>query len=192
MTVDEGQLLWTPSPARLERSHLTRYMRWLAERGHRCDDYDALWRWSVSDLDAFWSSVAEFCGIEFSSPPSSVLGKRTMPGAEWFPGARLNYAWHALRHERPDEDALLYLSERRPLTALSWTELARQVRVLATRMRTLGVAPGDRVVAYLPNTPEAIIAMLATASIGAVWSTSPISTATIARRSRLARCSGRM
>ena len=93
-----------------------------------------------------------------------------MPGAEWFPGATLNYAQHALRHERPGEDALLHLSERRPLAAMSWPELARQVRVLATRMRALGIAPGDRVVAYLPNTPEAIIAMLATASIGAVWS----------------------
>ena len=93
-----------------------------------------------------------------------------MPGAEWFPGARLNYAEHALRHERPGEDALVHLSERRPLAAMSWTELARQVRVLATQMRALGIAPGDRVVAYLPNTPEALIAMLATASIGAVWS----------------------
>jgi acetoacetyl-CoA synthetase len=170
MKVEEGQLLWTPSSSRVARSHLTRYMRWLAERGQRFDDYEALWRWSVSDLEAFWNSIAEFCGLQFSRPPSRVLGKRTMPGAEWFPGATLNYAQHALRHERPGEDALLYLSERRPLTTMSWPELARQVRVLATRMRTLGIAPGDRVVAYLPNSPEAIIGMLATASIGAVWS----------------------
>ena len=102
--------------------------------------------------------------MEFSTPAARVLGKRTMPGAEWFPGGTLNYAQHALRHERPGEDALLHLSERRPLTAMSWPELARQVRVLATRMRALGIVPGDRVVAYLPNTPEAVIAMLATAS----------------------------
>src|SRR5688572_3808943 len=170
MKVEEGTQLWTPSPARIERSHLTRYFRWLAERGHCFEDYEALWRWSVSDLDAFWRSIAEFCGLEFSTPSSRVLGKRTMPGAEWFPGSTLNYARHALRHERPGEDALLYLSERRSLAAMSWTELAKQVRVLATRMRALGIVPGDRVVAYLPNTPEAIIAMLATASIGAVWS----------------------
>ena len=132
-------------------------MRRFAER-NGFEDYEDLQRWSVTDLEAFWRSIAEFCGIEFSSPPSRVLGKRTMPGAEWFPGARLNYAWHALRHERPNDSALLYLSERRPLTALSWTELARQVRVLATRMRALGIVPGDRVVAYLPNTPEAIVA----------------------------------
>jgi len=170
MKVEEGQLLWTPSPARIERSHLTRYLRWLADRGYRFDDYEALWRWSVSDLDAFWSSIAEFCGVEFSTPATSVLGKRTMPGAEWFPGATLNYAQHALRHERPGEVALLYLSEQRPLTTMTWPELARHVRVLATRLRALGIVAGDRVVAYLPNTPEAIIAMLATASIGAVWS----------------------
>ena len=170
MKVEEGQLLWTPSPARIERSHLTRYLRWLADRGCRFDDYEALWRWSVSDLDAFWSSIAEFCGLEFSTPATRVLGKRTMPGAEWFPGATLNYAQHALRHERPGEVALLYLSEQRPLTTMTWLELARHVRVLATRLRALGIVAGDRVVAYLPNTPEAIIAMLATASIGAVWS----------------------
>jgi acetoacetyl-CoA synthetase len=170
MKVEEGQLLWTPPAARVARSHLTRYLRWLAGRGHTFEDYEALWRWSVSDLDAFWGSIAEFCGLEFSTPASRVLGKRTMPGAEWFPGARLNYAQHALRHERPGEDALVHLSERRPLATMSWPELARQVRVLATRMRALGIASGDRVVAYLPNTPEAIVAMLATASIGAVWS----------------------
>ena len=152
MKVEEGQPLWTPPAARVARSHLTRYMRWLAERGHRFDDYEALWRWSVSDLDAFWSSIAEFCGMEFSTPPSRVLGKRTMPGAEWFPGATLNYAQHALRHEEPGKDALLFLSERRPLGAMSWPDLARHVRVLATRMRALGIRRGDRVVAYLPNT----------------------------------------
>jgi acetoacetyl-CoA synthetase len=170
MKVEEGTLLWTPPPARLERSHLTRYLRWLAERGRPFDGYEALWRWSVTDIEAFWCSIAEFCGMHFSTPAAQVLGKRTMPGAEWFPGSTLNYAQHSLRHERPGEDALLHLSERRPLAAMPWPELARQVRVLATRMRALGVAPGDRVVAYFPNTPEAIVAMLATASIGAVWS----------------------
>ncbi len=168
--IEEGELLWTPGAGRVARSHLTRYLKWLAARGQRFDDYEALWRWSVADLPAFWQSVVEFCGMDFSTPPRQVLGRREMPGAEWFPGARLNYAAHALRHERPGEDALVHLSERRPLAALSWTEFARQVRVLATWMRGLGIAPGDRVVAYLPNTPEAIVAMYATASIGAVWS----------------------
>jgi acetoacetyl-CoA synthetase len=168
--IEEGALLWSPGPARLARSHLTRYLKWLAERGRRFDDYEALWRWSVADLPGFWQSMVDFCGLQFDVPPQKVLGRREMPGAEWFPGARLNYAAHALRHERPGEDALLYLSERRPLASMTWTEFARQVRVLATWMRALGVAPGDRVVAYLPNMPEALVAMYATASIGAVWS----------------------
>ena len=168
--IQEGVLLWKPSAARLERSHLTRYFKWLAARGHKFDDYESLWRWSVADLPAFWQSMVDFCGMEFSHPPTQVLGRRQMPGAEWFPGAKLNYAAHALRHERPGQDALLHLSERRPLAAMSWEEFARQVRVLATWMRAQGIAPGDRVVAYLPNVPEAMIAMYATASIGAVWS----------------------
>src|SRR6478752_3643660 len=136
-SIKEGDLLWTPSAARLERSHLTRYLRWLAARGRHFDSYEALWRWSVADLPAFWQSMVDFCGLQFSTPPSQVLGRRTMPGAEWFPGARLNYAQHALRHERPGEDAIVHLSERRPLAALKWSEFARQVRVLATWMRAL-------------------------------------------------------
>ena len=169
-SIRESELLWTPGAARVARSHLTRYLRWLEQRGHKFENYESLWRWSVSDLPAFWQSMVDFCGLQFSAPPASVLGKRAMPGAEWFPGARLNYAQHALRHERPGEDAIVHLSERRPLAAMKWSELARQVRVLASWMRALGIAPGDRVVAYLPNTPEAIVAMYATASIGAVWS----------------------
>jgi len=169
-SIKESDLLWTPSATRVARSHLTRYLRWLEQRGHKFENYETLWRWSVSDLPAFWQSMVDFCGLQFSAPPASVLGKRAMPGAEWFPGARLNYAQHALRHERPGEDAIVHLSERRPLAAMKWSEFARQVRVLANWMRALGIAPGDRVVAYLPNTPEAIVAMYATASIGAVWS----------------------
>jgi acetoacetyl-CoA synthetase len=165
-----GQLLWTPTPARVARSHLTHYLHWLEQRGRRFEDYAALWQWSVDDLEGFWGSIVEFCGVRFWHAPRRVLGRREMPGAKWFPGATLNYAEHALRHERPGVEAVIHLSERRTLATLSWPELARQVRVLATRMRSLGVAPGDRVVAYLPNTPEALIAMLATASIGAVWS----------------------
>jgi acetoacetyl-CoA synthetase len=166
----QGELLWTPGADRVARSHLTRYLKWLAERGRKFDDYESLWRWSVEDLPGFWGSLVEFCGLQFSAAPTEVLGRREMPGAEWFPGGKLNYAQHALRHERAGEDAILYLSERRPLATVSWAEFARQVRVLATWMRNLGIQPGDRVVAYLPNTPEALVAMYATASIGAVWS----------------------
>ena len=143
-------------------------MAWLArERGQEFGDYHALWDWSVTDLDGFWQAIWDYCGIEASVPPTAVLGRRSMPGADWFPGARLNYAQHVLRNERPGQDALYYQSETVPLTHLSWPELANGVRVLATRLRALGVSPGDRVASCLPNIPHTVIAMLATTSIGA-------------------------
>ena len=168
--VREGDLLWTPGPDRIGRANVTAFIRWLAsERGLDVDGYPALWRWSVTDLDAFWQAVWDYCGIEASAPPTAVLGRRTMPGAEWFPGARLNYAQHVLRREQPGQDALYYQSETTPLTGLAWPVLANSVRVLATRLRAMGVRPGDRVASCMPNIPQTVIAMLATTSIGAVW-----------------------
>ncbi|HEU4623816.1 MAG TPA: acetoacetate--CoA ligase [Steroidobacteraceae bacterium] len=167
----EGDLLWAPSPQRREKSHLTAFMRWLErERGLHFETYDALWQWSVTDIEAFWLAIWDYFGVRASAPFTRVLGRREMPGAEWFPGARLNYAEHALAHERPDTDALLYVREGAPLARMSWTELGARVRVLATQLRALGVKPGDRVVAVLPNAPQAVIAVLATTSIGAIWS----------------------
>jgi acetoacetyl-CoA synthetase len=165
----QPELLWQPSAQRIENAHLTHYLRWLRDRGRDFADYAALWEWSIVDQDAFWASLWDYFEVIASSGYERVLGARCMPGADWFPGARLNYAEHALRHERPDADALLYMSEGCSLEALTWAELAGTVRRLATRMRELGVAAGDRVVAYLPNSPEAVIAMLATVSIGAIW-----------------------
>jgi acetoacetyl-CoA synthetase len=168
--VREGDLLWTPGPDRIERANVTAFIRWLArERGLDFDGYPALWRWSVTDLDGFWQAVWDYCGIEASAPPTAVLGRRAMPGAEWFPGARLNYAQHVLRRERPGEDALYHQSETTPLAGLSWPDLANSVRVLGTRLRAMGVRPGDRVASCMPNIPQTVIAMLATTSIGAVW-----------------------
>ena len=167
--VHEGELLWQPSAQRMARANLTHYLGWLAQRGLPFDSYAALWQWSVDDLEGFWGSLWEYFQICASQPYSRVLGSREMPGAQWFPGARLNYAQHALRHERDGAEALLYLSERHGLKTLSWSDLGGQVRVLATRLRALGLKPGDRVVAYLPNSPEAVIAMLATVSVGAIW-----------------------
>jgi len=169
--IQEGDLLWSPSASRIERSNLTAFVRWLErERGLELAGYEQLHRWSVESLEDFWEAIWQFFAIESSAPYRRVLGSAAMPGADWFPGAQLNYAQHALRYERPDADALLHLSERSPLARMSWQELGGAVRVLATELRRLGVEPGDRVVAYLPNTPEAIIAMLATTSIGAIWS----------------------
>jgi acetoacetyl-CoA synthetase len=168
--VAEGDLLWTPSEEWVRRSNLTAYREWLGRtRNLTLETYDELWRWSVDDLEGFWASIWDYCAIQSSQPYERVLGRREMPGAEWFPGARLNYAEHALRHERPGADAVYHLSERAPLQRMSWEELGGAVRVLATQLRKLGIRPGDRIAGYLPNTPHALIALLATASIGAIW-----------------------
>jgi acetoacetyl-CoA synthetase len=168
--IREGDLLWTPGPDRVERANVTAFTRWLAaERGHDFGDYQSLWQWSVTDLDGFWQAIWDYCGVQASATPKAVLGERTMPGADWFPGARLNYAEHVLRSEQPGQDALFYQSETTPLTGLPWPELANSVRVLATRLRDMGVRPGDRVASCMPNIPHTAIAMLATASIGGIW-----------------------
>lgn len=168
--VREGDLLWTPSPEQIEATNLTALMRWLAaERGLHFDGYPALWRWSVEHIDDFWQAVWDYFEVESSAPHTAVLGKRSMPGAQWFPGARLNYAQHVLRRERQGTDALLYLSEERRLTGLSWESFAGQVRILATQLRKLGIRPGDCVASYMPNIPQTVVAMLAVTSIGAVW-----------------------
>ncbi|HEV7631903.1 MAG TPA: acetoacetate--CoA ligase [Steroidobacteraceae bacterium] len=169
--VRQGELLWTPTPERIARARITDFRRWLqAERGLEFATYEELWKWSVTDIDAFWQACWDFFGIEATQPATAVLGQRTMPGAEWFPGATLNYARHMLRHERPDATAILHLNERSPLTAISGEELGGKVRVIATQLRKLGLKRGDRLVAYMPNIPEALVMMLATTSVGAIWS----------------------
>src|SRR5882672_7840810 len=161
--VREGELLWTPSVVRVKDANLTRFASWLVrERGLHFDSYDAMWRWSVRELEEFWQAMWDYFGIESSARHTRVLGKRSMPGAEWFPGARLNYAQHVLRNERAGTDALLFMSETTPLVGVPWEGFACQVRILATRLRELGVRPGDRIVAYMPNIPQTMVAMLAT------------------------------
>ena len=167
-----AEQLWTPGPERIERANLTRFTAWLDEtRGLRFDDYHALWRWSVEDLEAFWSSIVEFCGLRFAAEPSAVLGSRSMPGAEWFPGARLNYAEHIFRDRAPDDVAIRHASEVRPeVGEWTWGRLRSETAFLAAALRSLGVGPGDRVAAYMPNIPETVACLLACASIGAIWS----------------------
>ena len=130
-------------------------------------DHAALHRWSVTDLDGFWSAVVEHLGVEFTTPPTAVLGRREMPGAQWFPGAELNYAAHALREA--DGVAVVAYSQTRDVIELTWDELRDQVARARAGLVRLGVRRGDRVVAYLPNIPETLVAFLATASLGAVW-----------------------
>ena len=168
----DGTLLWEPPAALRERATMTRYMVWLeAERGLAFGgDYGALWQWSVDDLEAFWASIWDFFDVRSATPYERVLGDRTMPGAEWFVGARLNYAEHAFHGKRDDAVAIVAATERRATREITWGELREDVARIAAGLRGLGVESGDRVVAYLPNVPEATAAFLAVASLGAVWS----------------------
>ena len=169
--VQEGEVLWTPSKDWVAGSNMTAFMQWLAtHRQLQFKDYAALWQWSVTDIEAFWQALWDWAGVTASVPATQVLGRREMPGAEWFPGARLNYAEQVLRQARPGTDALLYLSEQTPLQGYGWDRLTAEVRQLATALRQHGVQPGDRVAAYLPNVPQAVVALLATTAVGAIWS----------------------
>src|SRR5690606_15982504 len=165
--------LWQPSPERAAQANLTAFMRGVNARyGTRFTDYDALYRWSIEQPEAFWTSVWDFCDIKAAHRGERVLvdGDK-MPGARWFPDARLNFAENLLRR-RDDTDALVFWGENRVKRRLSHAELYRQVAALAAALRARGVRPGDRVAAYLPNMPETIVAMLATASLGAIFSSS--------------------
>src|ERR671913_1029796 len=167
----EGTLLWEPPAELKENAVITRYVGWLKEsKDLSFDDYNELWEWSVNDVEGFWSSLWEFFEVKASSAYERVLAGREMPGSEWFPGAELNYAEHAFRNARDDEPALVHKSELRPLGETSWAELREKTAALSAALHAMGVERGDRVVAYLPNVPEAVVAFLATASIGAVWS----------------------
>jgi acetoacetyl-CoA synthetase len=167
----EGTVLWEPSPELRENSTIARYMEWLErERGLSFENYTALWEWSVTDLEGFWSSLWEFFEVQSSKAYEAVLGRREMPGARWFPGAEINYAEHVFRNARQGRPALVHASELRPLGETSWRELEERVAAFAAGLSGMGVGRGDRVVAYLPNVPEAVVAFLACASLGAVWS----------------------
>jgi acetoacetyl-CoA synthetase len=151
------------------------YQDWLRDhQGLVFDDYAALWRWSITDLDGFWQSIWDYFEVRSPTPHTAVLAKNTMPGAEWFPGAQLNYASQVLRHVQAATaagmPAVVSANERGQTRELSWVDLHNQVAALALHLRAQGVQPGDRVAAYLPNVPEAMVAFLATASLGAVWS----------------------
>ncbi|HET8597825.1 MAG TPA: acetoacetate--CoA ligase [Castellaniella sp.] len=173
MTEAETRPLWTPSAERVADARITDYRRWLqAEKGRAFADYPALWQWSVDHLEDFYQSVWEYFDLQSSTPYTRVLDRRAMPGARWFEGARLNLAQQVFRfhQDEPDRPAIISRSELRPLRTLDWGELRRQVAAAARGLRALGVGPGDRVVAYLPNLPETQVAFLAACSVGAIWS----------------------
>ncbi|MGB9436779.1 MAG: acetoacetate--CoA ligase [Desulfobacterales bacterium] len=170
-SVSEGTVLWEPSDEIKKQAITTKYINWLkTQKGLSFNDYNSLWHWSVTEIEDFWQSLWEFFEIKASKPFSCVLSERKMPGAEWFVGSELNYAEHVFRHMTSDRAALMFQSEIRPLAEISWDELYRKVAAVRTSLGNMGVKRGDRVVAYIPNIPEAIIAFLACAAIGATWS----------------------
>ncbi|MBB99975.1 MAG: acetoacetate--CoA ligase [Rhodobacteraceae bacterium] len=162
---------WTPTPAFIEQSNMTAFQRFLARtHGLQLEDYHALWAWSVREPGAFWEAIMTFSGVESPTPWRSALEDARMPGSVWFPGATLNYTAHAMRHVRPGRTAIRREAEDGTLTELDWETLRDRTAAVAAGLAALGVARGDRVVGYLPNTPDTIVAFLATVSLGAVWS----------------------
>jgi acetoacetyl-CoA synthetase len=168
------EVVWSPPDDVLGTSRIGHFLTWLHDdRGRAFTDYHDLWRWSVSDLEGFWGAFTEWADVQWHDQPTAVLASGTMPGAEWFPGGTLSFAEHALRSasDRPHEVALLARSQTRDEQRLTWGELLDAVARCRTGLRRLGVGRGDRVCAYAPNIPETLVAFLATASLGAVWST---------------------
>jgi acetoacetyl-CoA synthetase len=171
MTTDQSTPIWRPTGEEVENAELTRFARWLAaERGVEASGYHELWRWSVDNLEQFWRAIWDYFEVIADGEPGTALASHEMPGAEWFPGTRLNYAEHVFRGHEDAGLAILAASELRALERLSWGELRAEVARVAAGLRELGVGEGDRVVAYVPNIAETVVALLATASVGAVWS----------------------
>tara|TARA_Y100000590_G_scaffold470103_2_gene661994 strand:- start:3680 stop:5659 length:1980 start_codon:yes stop_codon:yes gene_type:complete len=168
-SVSDAPLLWQPSEKFIEDSNVAEYMHWLLRvRGLNFSNYNELWEWSVTDLESFWSSIWDFFDV-IGSRGEDVLDNQIMPGSKWFPGSTLNYSNNALRYPGQNAAIVAWSESRQPIT-LSYDELRTNTASFAASLRELGVKKGDRVVGLLPNIPEAIIAFLATASIGAIWS----------------------
>jgi acetoacetyl-CoA synthetase len=170
--VGDGDIIYQPGPEARRNSRIGIYMDWLAtERGLSFDDYTALWQWSVDDIDAFWRSIWEYFGVHSTTPVGPVLGRREMPGAEWFPGTRINYTGEYLRAAagRDDEVAVIGISQTREQVTFTFGQLSELIARIRSGLIRLGVGQGDRVVAYMPNLPETVAAFLATASLGATW-----------------------
>ncbi|WP_238949968.1 acetoacetate--CoA ligase [Mycobacterium sp. IDR2000157661] len=164
-----GEAQWTPSDSDVADARITDFARFVQDRtGLSFDGYQSLWRWSVDDPGAFWAALWDH--FELGERPDTVLASTEMPGAVWFPDTRLNYVDQVVRNARTDRPAIIHVSEGGATTEISWAELVGRAAAFAQRLRSLGVTPGDRVIGYLPNIPEAVIAFLATASIGAIWS----------------------
>ncbi|WP_076998099.1 acetoacetate--CoA ligase [Variovorax sp. KK3] len=171
MTVEDAEVLWAPDEARIQRAWLTAFTEWLSKRHARpFDSYEALWQWSVDQPDLLWNAVWDFFEVRSEGSRAPVLADRKMPGAQWYPNTRLNYAEHAFARASSTEPALVVCNEVDGATEVSWQDLRRQAGALAHTLRALGVGPGDRVVSCMPNRAETVVAFLACASLGAIWS----------------------
>jgi acetoacetyl-CoA synthetase len=173
VTEARGEIVWAPPPDVRATTRIGAFLAWLDRtRGMQFAGYDELWRWSVADLDGFWQACTEWSGVRWHDWPDVALAHRAMPGADWFPGSSLNYAEHALAaaDEAPDDVAIVARGQTRAPSELTWAELAECVAGCRAGLVRLGVGRGDRVAAFLPNIPETIVAFLATASLGAIWS----------------------
>jgi acetoacetyl-CoA synthetase len=166
-----NEILWQPGADVIENARLTRYTRWLADdRDLVFGDYDALWRWSVDDLEGFWRSIWDYFEVQSDTKIEEVLGDASMPDARWFTGTSVNYTAEVFRHSTPERPAIVFQGETTEFGEIGWAELEADVAAIAAYLKEAGVEPGDRVAAYLPNIPEAVAAFLACASVGAIWS----------------------
>jgi acetoacetyl-CoA synthetase len=169
--IQTGDVLWTPSLEQIAPTRMAAYLQWLeTTRGLKFNNYEALWQWSVDELEAFWQSIWDYFDVQADGTCEPVLGSAKMPGASWFPNTQLNYTEHIFRNADSSRLALIVRTEGEPIRYVSWAELEQSTGALAAKLRELGVVSGDRVASYMPNRPETVIAFLACASIGAIWS----------------------
>jgi acetoacetyl-CoA synthetase len=165
------KILWEPTAETIEKANITVYSRWLEGQVDIVPTtYPELWRWSVEELEDFWESVWRYFGLRSSTPHTTALESRTMPGARWFPGSSVNYAEHIFAGRDSGKTAIIWKTEQSEPASVTWQELQRKVGAFAESLTAMGIGKGDRVAAYLPNVPETVISFLACASIGAVWS----------------------
>jgi len=167
----QSQKLWNPSERFINESNLTTYENWLEENYDlRFSSYEELWKWSVENIDVFWESLWKYFDIISYSDYSKVTSTHKMPGVKWFEGATLNYSEHIFRMKSADRPALIFATETGEKAEMSWSELEQKVASVRAFLEDEGVGKGDRVAAYIPNIPEAIIIFLAANSLGAIWS----------------------
>lgn len=168
---DTPEILWNPGDEFIQNSNLQAYIDWLwAEKELRFNSYQQLWDWSVNEVSAFWESLVEYFQLKFHTPYKKVISEDDMPYVKWFEGATLNYAEHIFLQKQAGQAAILFESEQHLLEATSWDQLEDRVARMAAYLRSIGLEKGDRIVAFLPNIPEATISFLAACSIGAIWS----------------------